>query len=364
MRHILGLLVAMFALVAWYSQAPADGPAKEPVFAFFLAHAPGSVRGAMVLARTDLDGKNRVNLTNFDTMNVRQFSVSPDGKQIICHRSDSKEPTIKDTITEDIIIVTPQGKITQTIPVPNKGIAMTFGPPSLLADQKHVGFTAALSIPSNAIGGATVATILTLDIEGKKLTALAHLPVGQDDKGPAFGKNLNAKEVLAEGCDQASWSPDGKTILCTFGKHAIDGEKARWSQRLWALDADGSNPRPIAADETCYGTFSPDGKSIVFLQLVGNTSELFIADAEGKNPRQVTKLKSILASPRWLADGKTLEFFKANNPSQGYAGTIWTIHADGTNATQITFNPDWESIDGSSETRLIQTLQDRAPVAP
>ena len=62
------------------------------------------------------------------------------------------------------------------------------------------------------------------------------------------------------------------------------------------------------AEET-QPRFSPDGRSLAFRSDRSGTSEIWLADSDGQNPRQLTHLSAYIAGyPRWSPDGRFLVF--------------------------------------------------------
>ena len=79
---------------------------------------------------------------------------------------------------------------------------------------------------------------------------------------------------------------------------------------LYSIDAKGGRARPIATGMPfdSQPVFSPDGRDIAFLSDRSGREELWIAHADGSEPREVTNLRGdpILTSPSWSADGRTI----------------------------------------------------------
>ncbi len=111
------------------------------------------------------------------------------------------------------------------------------------------------------------------------------------------------------------------------------------SSSLWA--------RPITFDDLysipSYDDvqISPDGKSILFAlsipDIKDNTSfsQLFIMDASGGEPRQLTSGDSDNWQPRWSPDGETIYFLSNREESD----QIWALPLDGDGPRQITTSP-------------------------
>jgi Tol biopolymer transport system component len=115
-------------------------------------------------------------------------------------------------------------------------------------------------------------------------------------------------------------SPDGSTILfykAAAGKTVNEIE----TNSLWAMNADGTNKRVLIPQGT-YGwdrqghvEWSPDGSKLVMAAGKGGELHLFITDAQGKNPIQMTNRRNKVNNahlpaidPSWGPDGKTLMF--------------------------------------------------------
>jgi dipeptidyl aminopeptidase/acylaminoacyl peptidase len=105
-------------------------------------------------------------------------------------------------------------------------------------------------------------------------------------------------------------SPDGKTVV--FVRTTTNPKDGRRDADIWAVPADASEaPKSLIAGERSENTprFSPDGKSIAFISSRGGTPQVYVADADGKNAKQVTKLAAGAQSPLvWSPDGRRIAF--------------------------------------------------------
>ncbi len=129
---------------------------------------------------------------------------------------------------------------------------------------------------------------------------------------------------------------------------------------LYLAGADGRGQRSILQDPE-YGfwgpSWSPDGKQIVFSRIIpavempGNpVAELFIADADGKNVRQLTKSGRNNYLVAWAPDGRALAYLSGS----GDAAEIYAKDIESgpetrltTNSAQeygITWSPDGQKI--------------------
>ncbi|GIL39085.1 amidohydrolase family protein [Roseiterribacter gracilis] len=117
------------------------------------------------------------------------------------------------------------------------------------------------------------------------------------------GLPLEAARTLAFTVQEGTWlspdlSPDGRQIV-----FEMLGD-------LYLVDARGGTARAIATGMAfdSQPAFSPDGKQIVFLSDRSGSENVWIADADGRNPRAVTTHgdDSIFTSPAWSADARTI----------------------------------------------------------
>lgn len=121
------------------------------------------------------------------------------------------------------------------------------------------------------------------------------------------GKNLQNISNHPNHDATPSWSPDGKQIaFISIREGAID---------LFLANADGSNLRnltnnPIAFRATAdsvdelsymYGTsWSPDGKSIVFVSLKDGLQKLHVINADGSGLRELVTTEGQQFNPYWV----------------------------------------------------------------
>src|SRR5439155_107575 len=82
--------------------------------------------------------------------------------------------------------------------------------------------------------------------------------------------------------------------------------------------------------------YSPDGKTIVFLSDRWGSENMWLCDADGSNPRALTKGdKNLYASPEWTPDGQYVVASKTSMPI-GSVYEIWLYHKDGGSGVSLT----------------------------
>ena len=134
----------------------------------------------------------------------------------------------------------------------------------------------------------------------------------------------------------AAWSPDGARIAFVS---SFDSKSD-----IYVADADGSNPKRLTNNEGRFqavGSWSPDGAKMVLSCLPSASYDVCTMDADGSNLTQLTT-KGEYEEPNWSPDGKKIAFESAS-------GGIYTMNPDGSNRTLAIAGgdqPDW-SPDGT-----------------
>ena len=131
--------------------------------------------------------------------------------------------------------------------------------------------------------------------------------------------------------DEGTWmsldvSPDGRTIVFDLVGDLytipITGGKATRINSGMGFDA---SPR-----------YSPDGRSIVFVSDAGGSENLWVMNADGTNPRALTKLeKRQFVSPEWTPDGRYIVVSR-NNALFAPQYDLFLYHRDGGTGVKMT----------------------------
>jgi len=163
--------------------------------------------------------------------------------------------------------------------------------------------------------------------------------------------------VTGPGYDaEATVSPQGDRVVFTSTR---DGDP-----ELYLINVDGTGLTRLTHTPGYDGGafFSPDGKRIVYRanhpegaeelakydeiikeNLVRPTRlELFVMNADGSEPRQITRNGKANFAPFFHPDGKRIIFSSNQADPKGRDFDLFLINDDGTGQEQVTFNPSFD----------------------
>src|SRR5579862_386692 len=100
-------------------------------------------------------------------------------------------------------------------------------------------------------------------------------------------------------------SPDGKWVA--FSTQTVDVANNTKPKQIYAVPLSGGPPRKIA-DSAERPRWSPDSKRIAFVSDRAGSAQLWIMDADGANPKQITNLATEAGGVVYSHDGKNLVF--------------------------------------------------------
>jgi serine/threonine protein kinase/Tol biopolymer transport system component len=164
----------------------------------------------------------------------------------------------------------------------------------------------------------------------------------------------------------AGISPDHSQLLIGV----IQG--TRFESPVWALPLPSGSPRRIGYVVASDASWSPDGERLVYV----HGSDLYLAKADGADPKLLTTVKGSPSNARFSPDGSRIRFTWNDNARN--SASLWEIGVDGSNLHPLL--PGWHDppreccgewtpdgryyvfVSGSNPTLNLFALRDRAGI--
>ena len=132
-----------------------------------------------------------------------------------------------------------------------------------------------------------------------------------------------------------AWLPNGEKIGFVHG-----GD-------IWVIDREGTNRKNITKgrfkETILFPDWSPDGEKITYWSRVGGifgTPDIYLMDANGRNPKKLTDDLHYDDRPSWSPDGRKIAFTAYLRPQGNRVESeIFVIDANGGNRVNLTQNP-------------------------
>lgn len=303
-RRGVVFLVALLTLYA-PSVASATFPGANGSIAF--ERTDSSFTGGEIFT-VDSAGGSVAQLTDEPNASAERPSWSPDGRTVAYAARVDDDP---ENAFGGIYLVNADGS----------GRTKVFGPsdsgPAWSPDGSKLAFTVAPDCLKNP--ACPEQDLYTVNRDGTGLSRLTQ-DNGLDESLP-------------------DWSPDGARIAFSAGSD------------IWTIAPNGSAVTKLTSHGSAP-SWSPDGTRIAFAGVGG----IYFMGSTGDTPTQVTVVDSpnvVDGYPSWSPDGTKIAFtrFTSNIFGSGSAH-LWTVHVDGSGATQITDSPrtdiraDWQPLPG------------------
>jgi len=147
------------------------------------------------------------------------------------------------------------------------------------------------------------------------------------------------------------WAADGMRIFFNSARATPD-LKADWARQwhnVFSMNADGSDVRQHTRCETVctYPVPSPDGKQVAYrkvldtpaldwaLRSTARNSEVFVANLDGSQEKNLSASAAYDGWPMWSPDGKWIAF-SSNRTGKPNAGQLFLVRPDGSEVRQVT----------------------------
>ena len=153
--------------------------------------------------------------------------------------------------------------------------------------------------------------------------------------------------------DEPAWSPDGDTIA-----YVRQSEVEGWGiiEEIWLMDCDGRRQRPLTSGlvRDAIPAWSPDGKQVAFLRWEDRQAQIWVGDAKGGAPVNLSRNDQHIYAFAWGPDGR-FAFIGV----RGEEKTLCMMEADGSNQTSLTtLSAGYGDLSWSPDGRKLAYTQD------
>jgi Tol biopolymer transport system component/DNA-binding winged helix-turn-helix (wHTH) protein len=294
---------------------------QDPSFALFTVPASGGTE-----QKLDTRGVNSKR---------GELDWSPDGQWIAFNGGSA------------LYLLSPRGESVR--PLSNPPPSAEDRAPAFSADSKHVLFVRSRSggIPEEIRivnvddGEETLVTAVTAEIIGAPRWSA-------DGNSVLFSSNFGGKSglwrVSADKRDSPIQISDSAAHPAIARQaNLLAYERGSRGLNIWQLDLTASGtasrkreqtillPQTGQTDQGPAPQISPDGKKLAFMSDRSGTMEIWVADADGKNAKQLTAIGNA-GTPRWSPDGKAIVF----DASRKNGSSIYAVSLEGDELRLVT----------------------------
>jgi TolB protein len=135
-----------------------------------------------------------------------------------------------------------------------------------------------------------------------------------------------------------TWSPDGSKIAFKSLRDSTDPDHP--NQEIYIMNADGTNQHNVTNDpaEEVLPDWSPDGNRIAFVSDRRGDFAIYTMAPDGSNVQKLTDNSMYAGNPRWSPDGKRILFADGfcHRPCKYNDSDLWVMNADGKSPKQVT----------------------------
>ena len=190
--------------------------------------------------------------------------------------------------------------------------------------------------------------------------ALACLPLAASQPAPKTSPSKAKTAGADKEKKEPKWDVDAPTGLGPAHDVAIDVDEGTWMSvdvspdgkeivfdllgDLYTIPFAGGEAKALTSDVAWQEqpTYSPNGKWIAFTSDQGGGDNIWIADRDGKNAKQISKESfRLLNSPTWTPDGDYIAARKHFTTRRSIGtGEIWLYHRGGGDGVMLTKRPN------------------------
>ena len=132
------------------------------------------------------------------------------------------------------------------------------------------------------------------------------------------------------------WSPDGTRMAYTSVRY--ENAQTRYGNAdIYVMNADGSNPVDLTRNPAfdAQPSWSPDGRRIAFVTDRDGNAEIAVMNADGSNVQRLTTAPGMDLQPAWSPDGTRIAFMSDRDGNS----EVYVMNADGSQQVNLTQNP-------------------------
>ena len=191
--------------------------------------------------------------------------------------------------------------------------------------------------------GNTVALVLSAtDADGDALSfSVSGNPVGSSLAGGIyFTWSPTAVQVgdhvVTFTADDGNGGTDSEAITITVvaAERIVFSSDRDGNGEIYVMEADGTNPVNLSDNPAFDGAscWSPDGTKVAFITDRDGNMEIYVMDSDGANQTRLTTNSALDLEPRWSPDGTKIAFSTDRDGNQ----EIYVMDSDGTNQANLT----------------------------
>ncbi|MFL6352765.1 MAG: hypothetical protein ACJ74Z_13080 [Bryobacteraceae bacterium] len=165
------------------------------------------------------------------------------------------------------------------------------------------------------------------------------------------------------------WSPDSRRIIFSSSRTTPTPNGPEWDD-IFSMDVNGSDLRQHTHCEAIctFPSYSPDIRRIAYrrvinspgfkwnLALAERNSEIFVANIDGTQAKDISNSAGFDGWPTWSPDGQWIAF-ASNRLGPANVGQIFVVHPDGAGLKQISSNGSFAQPAWSSDGRRIYAYE-------